>query len=640
MATLLGVALVAVHFLIFSQFFPNQQGLLGHDYSMFMPHLLDGYYWFHHNGLFSVPWFTPSFCGGVPKFPNPQSSFYSVPQFLTFLMNPVWALQGTLLIFSSLGYWGFYLLSRRIFAASRWTAVLASGLFLFNGFFVHRLMVGHMTYHAFMVLPMLTFLVARPLSLPGKSPSHEGSNSSIWLWRAGFDVVIAGLLVAYMIFAGMVNVIVPVMMAVVMLLCLFGLAVPSRFNWKLVSVKFVLASVWGGVLSAAQLVAALSYLKHFPRDQYRLPGFENVWDLVVAVGQSIFFQPAHELVAKAMVNIQWGLDRHEMEYGITFIPLAILVVSAIWHGVHFKQMPWWKRLNSIQWFCLVSLVAMLAVPLVLNYYQPSWNSFLKQMPLIKSSSSLVRWFCIYIPVFIVFMVLAIENTSLLKRIAMPIGGIGILILVGINFWTDRGFYHAQNYDYQAINQVRDVIKEGKWSPAIDRVVVYTNDKGEIQVPLDRNNVLVNGQSYLFCYESIFGYRLENLPLKNLRPGLTNQESNGVVNIKNPACYAFPEENQCTPGDHFSVAEKSKAQAFTSFQPYEFEMPTRQKMANWLTLLSLIGMIGFWGGCGFLYLRKSKTEEREPKADQPPQNEVPPQNGRSSKQKAHKKKRNK
>ena len=104
--------------LILFQFFPNNYDYLAHDFTYFFPNILDGAFWFHKNGLFEVPWFTPSFGGGLPKFANPQGMYYSVPQFLSFVVNPMLALKITIVLFGTLGYIGFYKLLRSIFSSS------------------------------------------------------------------------------------------------------------------------------------------------------------------------------------------------------------------------------------------------------------------------------------------------------------------------------------------------------------------------------------------------------------------------------------------------------------------------------------------------------------------------------------------
>ena len=120
----IGGLLLGLHYLIFSQFLPNRVGGLGNDYGMFLPALLDGYFWYEANGLLTVPWFTASFCGGLPKFPNPQALYFSVPQFLVFVVDPLQGVRLTLLLFGFVGLAGTYALLRRAFAVSRPVAEL------------------------------------------------------------------------------------------------------------------------------------------------------------------------------------------------------------------------------------------------------------------------------------------------------------------------------------------------------------------------------------------------------------------------------------------------------------------------------------------------------------------------------------
>src|SRR5512135_3628524 len=105
---------------IFGAYFPLPNGLMGHDYALTMPAFEDGYLWFRNNGFLSPPWFTPSFCAGQPYFADPQSVFYSVPQFLAFVMDPLSAIHASVLLFAGLGFWGTYVLGRRTFALSVW----------------------------------------------------------------------------------------------------------------------------------------------------------------------------------------------------------------------------------------------------------------------------------------------------------------------------------------------------------------------------------------------------------------------------------------------------------------------------------------------------------------------------------------
>ena len=210
-----GVLLLAYHW-IFSPFFPAANGGVGHDYSYFLPNLLDGYYWYLNNGPFSTPWFSPAFCGGVPAFPNPQNMYYSVPQWLSFATDPLTAVYVTMLLFAALGFAGFYLLLRLCFNTSQSTALLAAALFMFNGFFAHRLLIGHLTFHAFMLTPLIALLLLQPVDT---------------ILKRLFRLSLAGLLFAYLIFSGSIQLVLPIIVALLFIGILHGLLYGRQFGF-------------------------------------------------------------------------------------------------------------------------------------------------------------------------------------------------------------------------------------------------------------------------------------------------------------------------------------------------------------------------------------------------------------------------
>jgi hypothetical protein len=110
----------AVAFFIWNiaRFFPNAHGTLGYDYGYYLPPMLAGFFWQSNNGVLSPPELLPSFCGGVPFLFNPNSIFYSLPQWLMTRMPPVASLLTAWLILGLGGGLGMYALLRRVFATS------------------------------------------------------------------------------------------------------------------------------------------------------------------------------------------------------------------------------------------------------------------------------------------------------------------------------------------------------------------------------------------------------------------------------------------------------------------------------------------------------------------------------------------
>lgn len=576
---LLGLLLIGVFHLLFSQFFPNSHGRLGHDYALFLPKLLDGFFWYGTNGLLAVAWFTPAFCGGIPLLPDPQSVYYSVPQFFSFVVHPLLSVYLTFLLFAGLGFGGFYLLVRQTFRATAWTASLAACLFAFNGFYIHRMLIGHLTYHPFMLIPLIACCLLR--QTPEQSQNRR--------WQLSFDVTVAGVLMAYMFHAGMVNVILPALGSIVIIGLIHGIMYGRSSQFWL---RLLLGGTLAACLSLAKLTAALAYLHYFGRDDYALPGADSLLDVIRLLMRSLFIAPAHEMAQDVLVNVQWLLDRHEFEFGVTFVPLLLLSIagtSAIYHRTTRHLL---ARLNRWQWLQLSVIVGLLALPVVFNYYTPAWNALLKQLPLFKSSATLLRWTSLYIPMIIVLAALAVEHTTFLRRY-QPYVVVGCMLIVcTLNVSTDRGYYQAQYYDPDDIIQAYRQVKRGDWQPSISRIAVFTDASGHVAMPPMRNNVLAHGSSQLLCYEPLFGYRLEHFPLKTLHPGLAMATQNGHLNLKNPVCYVYPTVNGCAPGDHFMVTQRAAATSFTQYQPFPFTLPTWQKAANVLNVLSLANVGAF------------------------------------------------
>ena len=107
-------------------------------------------------------------------------------------------------------------------------------------------------------------------------------------------------------------------------------------------------------------------------------------------------------------------------------------------------------------------------------------------------------------------------------------------------------------------------------------------------------VMTFGLSQVNCHESLFGYRHEEFKQKKLlqagQPVM--QVTNGYFNMKNPACYVFPDENNCIPGDHFRVDQKEDLLNFTDYKGYKFNMPQTQHISNWVSLITVLICGGF------------------------------------------------
>lgn len=583
------IAIACYHYFFADNFFGGEH-YIGGDYSYFLPSLLNGYYWFKVNGLMIPPWFTPAFCGGLPYLPNPQVMYYSVPQFLTFLLDPTTSIYLTFLVFGAAAYLGFYCLSRNIFLHSREVAAFGATVFLFNGFYLHRMLMGHLTYHAYMLIPALALLLLKP----------EATDRN----RERFNVLMAAVLLAYIVHSGAVNFIIPIIFSIIGVWLIFAFAYELRlqFWWRL-----AVAGLLAGCLSVSRLVAAVAFMANAPRDFYPLPGVDGFGSALLFVLQTIFFSGA-ERIRNQLVNTSFPIDQGEFAFGITVVPLIVLIICAFVairsRAVDDHAPVLVRRRRRI--LLLMGLAGLLLLPVAVNTYTPAWNGFLKSVPYINSSSLLTRWIAIDIPLLILIVCVVLDKMARPNlRFGVAVTGIAGVIFVNAGLRPDDRV--PRPYNPTVITEAYYQVKSTGVVPPIKNIGVHVDQRDRVVMAVGRNDALVKGISQLFCYEPVFGYWAEQFPIKSLHPGPAMARVGGYLNIKNPSCYLYAELNECEAGDHFQASQSRQADAFIHYRAFVFRTPYMQKLANRITIATVIlmfcGMILFTTCRVFRYFRK-------------------------------------
>jgi hypothetical protein len=569
--------MAAYHF-IFGAYFPLPTGMMGHDYAGTLPGFTDGYLWFRQNGLWTPPWFTPSFCGGQVFFADPQSGYYSIPEVLVFVMNVRSALYVAVLLFAALGFWGMYILARQTFALSRAASVVAATLFLFNGFYAHRMIVGHYGFQPFMLVPWLSWLLCAPATVRAQAAG-----------TALFSLF-AGMILAYWLQAGFGTLIVPGGLAVLALVCIADMKRPRTLRTAVV--RGLVAVVVSLALSASKLVAASAMLGRFERSYYPLPGIDEPVGILNFVFRSLFFssQSAYQTVTPLWRNIEWALQPHELAYGLTVIPLVLVAIAAVVLAFGDHPLPRIRPLSTIL------LTAIVVTPFALLYYSPEWNAILKRVPIVGSTTAPTRWLLILVPLVCLFSGLAVEVSRIPRTLAF-------LVVLGVPILSageDRQFYQLQSYDSTPVVDFDQAVREGTIEPAITHVEDQRSADGS---PIADNLAFTRGASSIFCYNPLFGYRLEKYHPEPLASGpIETSVQTGFLNMRNPACLLYPEENGCRPWDAFRVDQREALERFTHYRPFPFKISRNQRMANVLSELTLLASVASFVALGLVVLR--------------------------------------
>lgn len=569
------LALLAIYALMFLPLLPNEHGAVGADYSEFLPDLLTGYFWFLHNGLSELPWFSPSQCGGEPFYGNPQNFYLSVPQLLSFVVSPLLAVQATFLGFALAGYCGAYVLLRRSFATSSAAAVLGGALFMFNGFYLARMLIGHLAFHCYMLLPALAAALLPP-------PRHALRLAEVVL-RLGA----AALLLAMIIQGGMVQALPPSLLS----LLVVGLIHAGWCGWRWFPPLGLLAAGLGAAaLSAAKLTAELAYLAQFQRNLYPLPGIPGLAMVPALAFRTLFLLPPADPEG-IVANGAWAQTRAEWEYSVSPVPLLFIGAALI------VLVPRLRGAASARLLAGLGAMLLLTVPLLLNWYQPSWNAVLKSLPYFRSVSTLLRWFSAYILVGVVATALALDILPQppewhgVGRPMLAAGGIVLLLL--FNLRIDRSEYGplgAGAYSVATVQQTYARVAATGVVPPITRIQKpFGINPHDVSATGD-SDAMTAGASQLLCDQPMFGYRHEALPLRHLHDGPVLDVTDGELNLRNAACDLFPVQNACAPGDAFRADQVAAARAFVDYRPYPFRAPGYFVWAKRLNMASLVALL--------------------------------------------------
>lgn len=582
---LVGAVLLAVYGWVFQPFFePGQR--IGHDFSSALPALLDGYYWYLNNG-WSYPWFTPSFCGGQPVYADPQSFYFSPLQALAFAMDPLRASFANLMLFAAAGFAGMAAYARRQLLLGPWPACLAGGLWMFNAFIAHQYLVGHVLFAPFMLAPAVAHV------LLACAQARDGT------WRMAAGVATASLLVAACLHAGLGTLMLPFGLAVwaLMALALAQGRIPAGRAYAAAG----LAALGSALLCLPKLAAVTAFMQLFPRTMYPLPGFASWTDLLLGLGSMLSFgdEVIAPQVAARLRNATYTVESFELAFNLTPLPLLLLAAWLVAAAVrrlrglpgHAQQRPAVAH--------AATLAGIVLLVLAVNIYAPDWNAFLKRLPVLSSTSAPWRWFSVLLPVLCAGAALALERVAQ-PRWAGPAAAGLLLLAVGLQASEPRGYYQRQVYDPAPVLAAYDGARHSRFQPAITGIGVQRGADGSILRNTGRlNDLIARGQSQLYCYNPVWGYRLEHFPAEGLQPGPVMRAQAGRLNLKNPACYVFPEANHCKPGDTFtdSPADRDRAALFTHYLPWPFEKPPLQHLAEAVSLLALaaclLALAGAW-----------------------------------------------
>jgi hypothetical protein len=283
------------------------------------------------------------------------------------------------------------------------------------------------------------------------------------------------------------------------------------------------------------------------------------------------------------------VERVELEYGVGLVPLVALVTAAVvaWRRGDLAMVA--RRARPASIIMSLALLVMFAFPILVNFDGFGIRSFLLATPVMKSMTVMLRFWFAYVPVLCVLTGQLLDYILNGRRSAPRWALAGMVACVAQSLATDMRYYHEQPYDPRPIVEAHNAVRAGSPVPAISRIADPWLADGKI-VPntSSRNDAVVGGVSAFPCYEPMFGYRMEVFVRGRMESGPVLEIRDGRVNLKNPACYVFPDANNCRPGDEFLENDRLQAAALAAYKPFDYNRPPIQTAAGWITLSMLVG----------------------------------------------------
>ncbi len=546
-------------------------GHLGQDYYREFPRMVSGALYFWQNG-WAVPHYSATFCGGIPIFADPQSSYYSLPQFLAFWIDPLVAVRLSLVVFYAMGYFFMFLWLHRSLHYEKAVSHFGALLFILNGFIFANLFVGHLTHHPYLWCPAILYFLFK------KTPTR---------WRNLItECFLFDLIWIYTFYSGGIHMLIlfSLLTAIMVPLVYYHRLCSEEESFKDITVGLGSLALSLGVAFAlvcsGKLAAILRYSPFFYPTAFNLTPdspwlttvryfWANPWDVV----SSLFF-------GKYRFGI-WEFVGFVSK--ITLLGPVYLLIRAVLRK-STKEL-----VLAILYTAIIGFVCLLASGKGGNSYLPFFRKYHNPIKLFGSLIPLLIWGCIAALNDFAGRVKWLSQTQW-----RALFFIGLSMMVCIEEYEYFNFYVANKtgLDYEYDPQIYADLKNRETLPPIQRVEATLGADSE---------AARGGYSSLACYEPIFGYRLEGL-LTKVQPGSVFTIRDGYYNINHPGCLLYPEFYGCHPWDRVKETDGEAFKKFLSGDSSAWPVPDWQEtliifnvifLLLWLTLplLSLLTWIG-------------------------------------------------
>ena len=557
--------------LFFGVFIARYYPLIGADYRYFIPRLIDSQLHYHINGL-SIQWYTPSFGGGLPSYPNPQQIQFSLPQFLTGFFDPFRASLASILIFICLGMIGFYRLGKYSLEMGTISALAGALFFTFNGFMLQHMGIGHLTFMGFMLLPfVLSGLLSRYNTLI--NGILLGWVISILLYGGGFYTIV------YFVFSTFIS------------LPLILFFQPGKFTLHTIAKNGFAGAVIAICLSASKLSAVLAFLRNFPRnieDVYNNTLTQGLLSIPLQLAGTMTLSPIGILSGMShkyawdLLMTYTGSNLSLWELDISLSPILFMILAlGVFLGVKATIQ---NRATYIRdhWASLAWLLIALEITVEFIIARGPLYSTISQLPILDSlhvnpryTSAMIMPISLLAGFILNSFFINAKLPEKNQMFAWFLITFGTLAFGLTYFALPIDNLQRRQFDVSGSTVVWQQVQSGDTFPV-----------DNIQTELRDQRVFDQHASTLTPYEVLFGYGMRSFR-PTLIPGSIYDIRNESYNMNDPSGFVFGEINGSKPFDQIPTKDLAKLTDLINRRQPAYLLPWWQIVANWISLFAMV-----------------------------------------------------
>jgi hypothetical protein len=553
---------------------------VGHDYRLFISRLIDSHLYYKVNGL-SIEWYTPNFGGGLPAYPNPLQMQFSLPQLITWFINPYSAVLISTGIYIAIGFLFTYLFLCNVLELRPLPAILGADLFLINGFLIERVVVGHVN---FLTFPLIII------------PVYAIFNFKLPSWIAGALISLTG---AVLVYSGGVYIAVIGLYSAFIILPLVFFLKPELYSWR----KILPVLIWGGILTAllcgSKLYATAAYMRFFPRtihDQFRTNWITGLGGMIFQLVGTMNFYPILALIHKTSASYIVRLDAWtrtpygfwELDSSISPALLFLIIygaVTTLFRKPHVEKnkIAYKKIIAGICLLFTISLVTEFSIAKGILYEQFS------KLPVLQSLHANTRFTSAFIlPLAIIAS--KVFDGQIRKWKSGTMSFIAFAVLSGVSLACMWSYYlmpmdvQSRSFDITTLTKTYQRSSAGETFP-VNQIVPDMNDYEVFMLHASNTN---------YHYDPLF--RDNNVLLTPLvHEGSVFDVQDGYYNMTDPSSLVYPEANGATLFERIPVSDYWKLSDFINRRPSDWKIPLTQKLLDWVAGLTILIEI-----CGILF----------------------------------------